>query len=157
MDTGSGLLANHVATLFTTNNSVARSKTGTAVELTKVRPFINKMVSKSSNKTEDETATSANGSQIIILNIGNANEASQTAFNGILGSKMGQHHKQTIHCASPNTAHNYRVINTNANGISPGATKLTTRFRVINNSNTNNNVNGAYASSPSIIKLNSSA
>jgi hypothetical protein len=162
---------NHVTTLFNTNNnanSVARSKTGTAVELTKVRPFIGKVAK--TNRTDEEQPS--NSSQIIILNIANTNSApmndvvssaTSSSFSSILGAKMGHHAtKQTINCASPN-AGNYRVINTNAhstNGLSPSAattgTKLPTRFRVINNNNHNSNGGGAYAG-PSIIKLNSLA
>ena len=155
-------------------NSIVRSKTGSTVELTKVRPFINKLptISKtaaapsnsksvstaaqnpqpaSSNQNHSDSATSVNDEgQVIVLSIANSN-GNEPAFS--LAKMSGK----TIHCSNENNklAGNYRVINTNThvghitNGLSPSAsTKLTTRFRVVNNGNN---------PSPAIIKLHSSA
>jgi cyclic AMP-responsive element-binding protein 3 len=125
---------------------LARSKTGSQIELTKVRPFLSKVTNKlpiQQQQQQQATNDSANveeSGQVIFLNIANSDSSPTGSpvtlkpnFN-ILSSKMSQK------CDNSKLGGNYRVINTNtgaaaAAAMSPcgGGGKLPTIFRVINN------------------------
>ena len=172
------------------SNNLVRSKTGTAVEITKVRPFMGKtstlpktvpinglkstnllslplthnqhqapLLASNINKNQsDMTMNSSDENHVLVLNISNAssndipNDLKSSSPNLSLGSIISQ--KININSGDNKLGGNYRVINTNTYGgfsgsVSPcSSAKLTTRFRVINNSQ-----NSGYSNS-SIIKLN---
>lgn len=155
--------------LSATNNLIARSKTGTAVELTKVRPFIRKLPDL--NKTSDGSQSpdyvlNSDENQIIVLNLSN-NQNSLTSI--INNSKETDASKLNINLKANSTSGqmmssaNYRVINTaNNNNKLTGGGKImpTTRFRLVNNSianvvSTYTNIHQRGTNAPSIIKLNS--
>lgn len=141
------------------NSSIARSKTGTAVELTKVRPFIGKLptinaktptligkpnLPVQTNQTAPQNDyiilnNSNEESQIIILNLANNNNNNNN--NNI--SNNNNNNAQEL----PKNMNNIRVINSNQ---ANSGSKLATRFRVINNGQSYNSINQA------VIKLNSS-
>ena len=101
---------------------------------------------------------SSDENHVLVLNISNAssndipNDLKSSSPNLSLGSIISQ--KININSGDNKLGGNYRVINTNTYGgfsgsVSPcSSAKLTTRFRVINNSQ-----NSGYSNS-SIIKLN---
>lgn len=147
-------------------NHVARSKTGTAVELTKVRPFIRQLttIQKPAPGLSKKNGSLAlpvicaspqselvhdDGGQIIVLNLANSESSDSAPKTAnlpvtLLGSKP---------IANSNNGGNYRVVNATSPQANPigSPSKLATRFRVINNSNQHLTLN------PSIIKLNSSS
>lgn len=153
------------------STSTARSKTGTAVELTKVRPFIRKLptIQKTTpllNKTLPLSTPNSSGSsnveymeqepQIIILNLASNSLSNQGESVTVLNS------------GSSIKSNNYRLINQTTNTVNPSSstTKLTpTRFRLINSGSLSNNiitttvntVQHHALNNPSIIKLNSLA
>jgi len=173
------------ATSISTTSLIARSKTGSAVELTKVRPFIRKLpeslastkpegsqspeyVLLNNNNSNSNTSSSGEeAGQIIVLNLSN----NQNSIASLM-SKPTEHSSETpklnINLVGNTTVNsaNYRVINTTSmNKLQPvGGGKImpTTRFRLINNNsiatvvNTYSNMNQRSANIPSIIKLSSS-
>ena len=150
-------------------NHVARSKTGTAVELTKVRPFIRQLatIQKPAPGLSKKNGSLAlpvicaspqselvhdDGGQIIVLNLANSESSDSAPKTAnlpvtLLGSKP-------IGVANSNGG-NYRVVNSTSPQANPigSPSKLATRFRVINNSNQQHHL----TLNPSIIKLNSSS
>ncbi|RNA28973.1 cyclic AMP-responsive element-binding 3 1 isoform X1 [Brachionus plicatilis] len=120
-------------------NSIARSKTGTTVELTKVRPFIGKMPTIAKNaaiisKMPVQTNQTAPQSDYFVVN--QTNEDGQVIILNLANSQTAEIPKQM---------NNIRVINS-----APNVAKMPTRFRVINNTSNYNSLNQA------VIKLSSS-
>lgn len=141
-------------------SSTARSKTGTAVELTKVRPFVRKLptiqkapslMAKSTNQGQGQASdfiflnNSNDDGQIIILNLANNNQHDSMTNGNNKGSSF---------------TNNYRVINAASNqqqsskttSTSTSTSKLPTRFRVINNSSIGST---GFSQHSNVIKLSS--
>ena len=158
-----------LATQISAVNHVARSKTGTAVELTKVRPFIRQLASI---QKPAAGLSKKNGSlalpvmcaspqsepmhdaeaQIIVLNLANSESSDSAPKTANLPVTLLGVSSKPIGVANSNGG-NYRVVNSTSPQANPigSPSKLATRFRVINNSNQHLTLN------PSIIKLNSSS
>ena len=145
------LASNDSALLLLNNQSqTARSKAGTAVELTKVRPFIRKIPSV----VVGEETTQPPPPPIVILNLGSNSNAkiSETPPP----HKSNTNSLITLGGGMSTNATNFRVINTIGGGsqqANANAGKLPTRFRLINNGITSFNSHIV----PSVIKLNTLA
>lgn len=121
------------------NSAIARSKTGTTVELTKVRPFIGKIPALGKNsaifaKTPIQTNQTAPQSDYFVLN--QTNEDGQ-----VIILNLGNNQNSEI----PKQMNNIRVINS-----TPNVAKVPARFRVISNSSPSYN-----SLNQSVIKLSS--
>lgn len=147
---------------------IARSKTGTAVELTKVRPFIRKLQQQQQDsslcanfkkaKTNGnnlklpvgcdavgEPSLNSSNNQIIILNLNQSAAAPSSSPSTILNNELSNG------TTAKTLANHYKLINNHP-------TKLT-KFRVINNNNNPNNsistpTGVPNAPSAAVIKLN---
>lgn len=123
------------------NSSMARSKTGTTVELTKVRPFIGKIANIGKNstiisKTIQTNQTAPQGDYQLVLN--QTNEDGQVIILNLANGQSSDIPKQM---------NNIRVINS-----TPNVAKVPTRFRVISNTNPSN----FNSLNQAVIKLSSS-
>ena len=144
--------------LLSSQSQTVRSKAGTAVELTKVRPFIrNKIPSMQSVAGEEATPqpTPPPPPPIVILNLGLNSSAK---ISETPSQKPNTNSLITLGGISTN-ATNFRVINTigaasqQQQQANTSAGKLPTRFRLINNGITSFNSHIV----PSVIKLNTLA
>jgi hypothetical protein len=161
-------------------NNIVRSKTGTTVELTKVRPFIRKMQSSatgSANSSEPmlmlNGSNSAEEGQIIILNLNSQSNNALNKANVDCLVKSTSTLKTNVYSAASESSKkslgsNLRVINTASNLAPINGSSLfhfspskMPKFRIINNpstaisTNPNDVKEHTVTLNPSVIKFNS--
>ena len=184
LDKSGGSLLNNAAAAAAAAAVMARSKSGTTVELTKVRPFIRKLPNGAATiqKTGQYLPTSADypvlsgadesghaagpvnatGSQVIIVNLGGSGSSSPASANSanLAGGLAKAGSYRVVTTTSTTAAAAANATNHLAGTTAGSGGKIQTRFRVINSSSgglagSGSSTSGSLVAPPSILKINS--